>query len=63
MGTLGFQLMYAPLTAQYHDLTNRRTKLGEPFMRVLWPPIATLDWPPPQALEQTTLDRITHMTL
>lgn len=62
MGMLGFQLMYAPLTAQYHDLAERRTKLGQPFVRVLWPPTTSLDWPPPRALEQATFDVITHLS-
>lgn len=62
MGMLGFQLMYAPLTPQYQDLAERRTKLGDPFMRVLWPPAGSLDWPPPRALEQATFDVITHLS-
>jgi hypothetical protein len=62
IGMLGFQLMYAPLTPQYHDLAERRTKLGEPFTRVLWPPTAPLDWPPPHALEQARFDVITHLS-
>jgi hypothetical protein len=60
MGMLGFQLMHVPITPQYDDLVQRRTRLGEHFMRVLWPPTVPLDWPPPKALEQETFDVITH---
>jgi len=61
MGMLGFQLLHVPLTPEYEDLAQRRTRLGEPFMRVLWPPAAPFDWPPSKALEQDTFDVITHM--
>lgn len=61
MGMLGFQLLHAPPTPAYRDLALRRTRLGEPFMRVLWPPSAPLDWPPEKALEQNTFDVITHL--
>jgi hypothetical protein len=63
MGMVGFQLMHVPLTPQYYDLVRRRTRLGEQFMRVLWPPTVPLDWPPPKALEQDTFDVITHLQM
>jgi hypothetical protein len=62
MGMLGFQLMHVPLTPQYDDLVQRRMRLGEQFMRFLWPPMAPLDWPPSKALEQDRFDVITHLS-
>ena len=61
IGMLGFQLMYAPLAPAYHDLADARTKRGERFMRILWPSSVPLSWPPGAALEQQTLDMITHL--
>lgn len=60
---LGFQLMHVPLTPRYDELVQRWTRLGEQFSRVLWPPIAPLDWPPPRALQQDRFDVITHTHL
>jgi hypothetical protein len=60
IGMLGFQLMFAPLTRPYEELAEKRTHWGEQFMRVLWPPTAPLDWPPPAALRQEKFDMITH---
>ncbi|MDX6451418.1 MAG: hypothetical protein QOH16_1467 [Gaiellaceae bacterium] len=61
MGMLGFQLMHVPLTGPFGELVQRRTEGGAQFMRLLWPPATALDWPPPKALEQDTLDVITHL--
>lgn len=61
MGMLGFQLLHVPQTRAYRDLVQRRTWLGVPFMRVLWPPSTPLEWPPSQALEQGRFDVITHL--
>jgi hypothetical protein len=58
---VGFQLLYAPLTAAYERLARRRTRLGEEFMRALWPPREPLDWPPPAALDRRTLDVVAHL--
>jgi hypothetical protein len=61
IGMLGFQLMFAPLTPRYQDLADQRTRQGEQFMHVLWPPATPLDWPPSAALERDTFDVITHL--
>jgi hypothetical protein len=60
-GMLGFQLLYAPLTDPYQRFVRRRSELGDAFMRLIWPPVEPLSWPPEAAVDRDTLEVVAHL--